>query len=62
MKKYNLLTIAALTLSLTLVTLTIYCQFHGNSNKVNIEQGQQSTKSGGDSSANPECKAFCSNI
>ena len=40
---------------------------HGNNNKVNIEQGQQSTSSGGGSdgsggSVNPECKAFCSNI
>jgi hypothetical protein len=38
----------------------------GNNNKVNIEQGQQSTSSGGGGSggsgANPQCRAFCSNI
>jgi hypothetical protein len=34
---------------------------HGNNNKVNIEQGQQSTSSGS-GSVNPECRAFCSNI
>jgi hypothetical protein len=36
---------------------------HGNNNKVNIEQGQQSTSSGSSGgSVNPECQAFCSNI
>jgi hypothetical protein len=39
---------------------------HGNSNRVNIEEGQQSTNSGGGSGGSDasmsECRAFCSKI